>query len=132
MLYEQIISANGRITYKPHVPPHVSMPEIEQAEMVTLLSTLTLSMLMSIEDQLPPHKTLARKIRDVETAIQELARLNYAPLSDDLINVGTQAWNGAIRAMQEGLGHSTTHKDPLPTMPKGHEAHRAPLLLAHA
>lgn len=94
----------GKATrYIEHVPAPVIMPEIGQAQVVTLLSALTISMLISVEEQLPPHATLVRRIKKVEEAVKELAQLNAAPLDEHLVEVGVCAWNGAIKAMQEGL-----------------------------
>jgi hypothetical protein len=79
------------------------MPEIENKQIVTLLSALTISMLMSISEQMPPHATLARRIKGVEESIKSLAQLNGEPLDPDLVEVGVGCWNAAIHAMQEGL-----------------------------
>lgn len=83
---------------KPY--PH---PEIPSDQMMTLLATLTLSMLMSVEDQLPPHARAAREIRNVETSVLNLARLVGKPLDEDLVNAGVAGWNSALEAMQNRL-----------------------------
>jgi len=70
---------------------------------VTLLTTLTISMLISVYDQLPPSDILHRKIRNVEREVRDLAKLNCEPLNPNLVDVGVMAWNGAIHAMQVGL-----------------------------
>ena len=101
-LYERK-QAGKSVRYIEHVPEKINMPDIEQAQVVTLLATLSLSMLISVEEQLPPHATLVRKIRKVEEAIKDLATLNCAPLDDQLVDVGVDAWNAAIFAMQEKL-----------------------------
>ena len=92
--------ANGR--YKEHVP-QIVMPEIEEKQMVTLLTALTISMLASVYDQLPKHAILHRKIVKVEEPIRDLAKLNCEPLDPRLVDVGVMAWNGAINGMQAGL-----------------------------
>ena len=92
-----------RTTYVPYVAPDNSMHEIEHEQMITLLTTLTISMLMSIEAQLPSHARVAREIKNVEQAVIKLAKLNAKPLDDVLINIGCVAWNRAITSMQEGL-----------------------------
>ena len=101
-LYEKI--QVGKATrYKEHVPTPIVMPEIEQAQMVTLLYTLTMSMLISVKDQLPPHATLARRIKGVEESIKQLARLNAEPMDEVLVDVGVDGWNAAIYSMQARL-----------------------------
>lgn len=103
-LYEKHISAAGKVSYREHVPAPVVMPEIESAQVVTLLSALTISMLMSVSEQLPPHAALARRVRGVEDAVKLLAQLNGAPLDPMLVDIGVGAWNSAMHSMQAGLG----------------------------
>jgi len=102
-LYEK--QPNGR--YKEHVPKPINMPEIDTEQVVTLLSALTISMLISVEDQLPRHAALARRVQGVEEAVKKLALLNGAALDPKLIDAGVAAWNGAIHAMQRGLSGTT-------------------------
>lgn len=91
------------VRYRPYVAPDNTMHEIEHEQMVTLLATLTISMLMSIEAQLPPHARVAREIKNVEQAVVRLAKLNAKPLDEVLVNIGCVAWNSAISTMQRGL-----------------------------
>lgn len=102
-LYEKITNGK-RTTYKPYVPPQINMPEIEQSQIVTLLSALTMSMLMSVQNQLPEHAKLARTIKGVVDAVRALAKLNAEPLQAELVDVGVSAWNAAIQDMQIKLG----------------------------
>ena len=103
-LYERTTSPAGRVTYRPYVPPNNSMMEIPQEQVVTLLTTLTVSMLMSVSGQMPDHAKAAREIKKVEQAVLGLAKLNAGPLDEDLVNIGVACWNSAIRTMQEQLG----------------------------
>jgi hypothetical protein len=102
VLYEKIM-VGKKTTYREYDPPLPSMEFIETDQMITLLTTLTISMLMSIEQQLTSHSRIAREIRNVEAAVVKLAKLNAAPLDDDLVNVGIAAWNDTIHSMQAGL-----------------------------
>lgn len=102
-LYERSISPAGRVTYRPYVPPNNSMMEIPQEQVVTLLTTLTISMLMSVSDQMPSHARAAREIKGVEQAVLKMAKLNAAPLDEHLVNIGVACWNSAIQTMQEQL-----------------------------
>lgn len=77
--------------------------EIPQDQMITLLATLTLSMLMSIEDQLPKHARAAREIRNTEEAVRRLAKLNAKPMDDRLVEAGVAGWNAALYEMQRKL-----------------------------
>ena len=101
-LYEKVM-VGKRTTYREHNPEIPKMQEIEQSQVVTLLTTLTISMLMTVEEQLPPHARVAREVKNVEAAVIRLAKLNAEPLEPHLVEVGVLAWNSAIHAMQAGL-----------------------------
>ena len=101
-LYEKVM-VGKRTTYKEHIQQPINMPEIEHKQMVTLLTALTISMLMSVEQQLPYHSKFCREIKNVESAVVRLAKLNAEPLDNTLVDVGVAAWNGAIAAMQKKL-----------------------------
>lgn len=101
-LYEKVMIGK-RTTYREHIPAPIVMPEIEHKQVTTLLTALTLSMLISVYEQLPGHSTMTRKIKKVEDAIRDLAKLNCEPLDPQLVEVGVKAWNGAIKSMQDGL-----------------------------
>lgn len=102
-LYEKV-QTGKRVSYRPYQPPDNSMMELSTEQMSTLLATLTISMLMSVEAQLPNHSRFAREVANVENAVKKLAQLNGKPLDDKLIDVGVVAWNSAIRSMQFMLG----------------------------
>lgn len=102
VLYEKVMIGQ-RTTYREYVPPDNSMHEIEHEQMVTLLATLTISMVMSIESQLPDHTKFARELKLLEQAIVRFAKLNAKPLDDVLVSIGCVAWNKAISTMQQGL-----------------------------
>lgn len=102
MLYEKVM-VGKKTTYRPYTVPDTSMHLIESGQMVTLLATLTMSMLMSVEKQLPSHSKVTTEIKRTEDAISRLAKLTAKPLDDALVNIGVQAWNSAISSMQEGL-----------------------------
>ncbi len=101
-LYEKTMQGN-RVRYVEYVPKPYPHPEIERSKMVTLLATLTMSMLMSVEDQLPKHARMAREIRNVENAVRNLARMVGKPLDEELVNAGVDGWNSAIQTMQSRL-----------------------------
>lgn len=98
-LYEKVMKGQ-RTTYVPHVPPDPRLFEIPQEQMITLLVSLTISMLMTVEGQLPDHSRAAREIKGVEQAVIRLAKLNAQPLDPELVEVGVAAWNSAIFTMQ--------------------------------
>lgn len=101
-LYERIMQGK-KTTYREHIPKKIEMPEIEQNQVTTLLYALSISMLMSVREQLPAHALVARKVKAVEDAIVSLSAITAVPMDEDLVTVGVQAWNGAIHSMQAGL-----------------------------
>lgn len=78
--------------------------EVPQEQMVTLLATLTTATLISIEEQLPDHSRYGRQVRRVEESLVALAKLVGKPLSDELVAVGVNAWNAAVKQIQDDLG----------------------------
>lgn len=79
------------------------MKEVESDVMITLLASLAISTLMSIEQQLPPHSRKATAIKKVEDSISKLAALTGKPLDPLLVEIGVNAWNASLTTMQEGL-----------------------------
>ena len=105
-LYEKITSPNGRVSYREHTPAAPDLladQQVDTEQVVTLLTTLTISMLMSISGQLLPHMKLTREVKELEQAVLRFAKLNCAKLDPALVDVGVRSWNAAIKAMQEGL-----------------------------
>jgi hypothetical protein len=74
--------------------------EIEDGVIINLLSSLVISLLISIEQQIPPHKKKARAIIKVEDAIRELAQLNAEPITEELLICGVKIWNKCIEELQ--------------------------------
>ena len=101
-LYEKI-QTGKRVSYKLHTPDTLKMETIDANKVITLMATLTMSMLLSVEQTLESHSRIARELRNTEEAIARLARLNAAPLEPELIDIGLKAWNSAIYEMQRGL-----------------------------
>ena len=103
-LYEKIMQGK-RTTYREYKPEAGVLPDmvIESEEVITILTTLVISMLMAIENQLAPHMKLSRETKLLEQAVLRYATLNRAKLEPALIDVGVDAWNAAIKAVQQGL-----------------------------
>lgn len=106
-LYEKVITGK-RTSYKPFTPPQILVDDVDQSEMITLLTSLTISTLMTVEKQFPHHARLPREIKNVEGAIVRLAKLNASPLDDYLVKVGVTAWNDAIKSIQSSLSGVST------------------------
>ena len=81
----------------------VSEAQIEDGVIVNLLASLVISLLISIEQQIPPHKTKARAVRKVEDALRDLAKLNSLPITANLLKVGVKLWNKCIEELQDVL-----------------------------
>lgn len=104
-LYEKTISPAGRASYKEYHPGNTQIEDmkIESEEVITILTTLTISMLMNIEQQLAPHMKLSRETKLLEQAVLRYAKLNGAKLDPRYIEAGVEGWNAAVSAIQEGL-----------------------------
>lgn len=79
------------------------MEEIEDGIIVNLLASLVISLLISIEQQIPPHKRKVRAVQKVREAIRELAQLNSLPLTEELVHSGVKIWNKCIEELQTTL-----------------------------
>jgi hypothetical protein len=100
-LYERI-ETGKRVSYKPHNPYYTDqLLELEQEQVISLLTTFTLAMLMSVSAQCVSHSRAAREIRKVEEAIIGLAKLNPKGIDETTILLGTKAWNSAIKSIAE-------------------------------
>lgn len=105
MLYEKIISPSGRVTYKEYNPSNEGFDnmEVEVAEIVSIMSTLIISLTKLMSDQLEPSDILHRKIRNVGNELIELARVGFIKPQGLMVDIGVEAWNAAIKAIQEGM-----------------------------
>jgi len=77
--------------------------EIEDGIVINLLASLVISLLISIEQQIPAHKRKARAVVKVEESIRELAQLNSLPITEELVGVGIKIWNRCIEELQISL-----------------------------
>jgi hypothetical protein len=104
-LYEKTTSPAGRVSYREHSPATdiIEDKEIEPGQVVTILSTLVISMLMSVSGQLVPHSKIGRETVLLENAVLRYAKLNGNKVDPATVEVGVQAWNAAVVAMQAGL-----------------------------
>ena len=104
-LYEKITSASGRVTYKEHKPATDILDDrqIEPEQVVAILTTLMLSIMMSVSEQLAPHTKISRETKLLEQALVRYAQLNGGKLDPAHVDVGVQAWNAAVKAIQDGL-----------------------------
>jgi len=104
-LYKKITSPSGRNTYQEYNPAIeiISDKEITSEQVVTIMATLNISMLMAISGQLLPHTRLGRETKLLEQAIVRYAGLNGGKLDPELVEVGVEAWNAAVKAIQSGL-----------------------------
>lgn len=103
MLYEKHISPKGKITYTPYNPTVMPDMQIETEQVVAIFSALTISMLISLSDQLPKHTKIAREMDLLSNAIARFGKTTGEKLNPDHIDVGVLAWNAAVQAVQIGL-----------------------------
>lgn len=77
--------------------------DLDDRELTTLAATIGMCILIGLERHIPKHKAVGRKIRVVEDAINDLARLNGCRLSPELSAAGVEAWGAAMEKLQEIL-----------------------------
>lgn len=70
--------------------------EMDNKQILTLAATIGTCVLIGLEQHLPPHAALARKIRSVESSLQGLGALTGTLLDDKMIDIGTNAWGKAM------------------------------------
>lgn len=105
ILYEKTTTPAGRTSYKEYNPTNIVTPdlEIEAAEVVSILTTMMVSIFQMMENQLPPTDILHRKIRNAKKELTALAAIGYTKPKDGMVDVGVEAWNAAVNAIQTGV-----------------------------
>lgn len=71
--------------------------EMTDNQVLSLAATIATCCLVGLEQHLPAHKAMARKIQDLEKAIIGLSNLNGQQLDEKMVDIGTGAWGSAMR-----------------------------------
>ena len=102
-LYIKHTSPKGRVTYQPF--PHVenASMELDNKEVVTILTSVGMCLTQSITRFLPYHSRINRNVTDVEKALLKLSKGAAGPLDEHLIQVGASGFNAAVQAICDGL-----------------------------
>lgn len=103
MLYEKNITPKGKVSYKEWNPEALPDVQIDTAQLVAIFSAMSISMLVSLGEQLPKHARIARECEILSQAIGRWGNATGEPLNGDLLEIGVQAWKSAILAVQVGL-----------------------------
>ena len=98
-LYQKVVSKNGKVTYKEYTN-EVSL-DLDNKQMLMLAATIGTCCLIGLEQHLPNHSALSRKIRDVENSIMSLSSLCGTELDSEMITVGTGAWGAAMEYLAD-------------------------------
>ncbi len=77
--------------------------ELTDNQVLTLAGTIGTCMLIGLEQHLPPHKALARKIQAVEKAIAGLYGLIGEPVDGPMIDIGARCWGAAMKELAKEL-----------------------------
>lgn len=102
-LYVKSVSEKGKVTYLPYVPSTRAEIEIDNRQLATLAGTIGLCTLIGLERHLPQHAMLSRKIKALENAIIDLAKLGGKELDQRMTNAGVEAWGAAVQKLAEVL-----------------------------
>lgn len=102
-LFTKNISPKGKVSYAPYNPAVMPDMQVEPEQVVAIFSALSISMLISLSDQLPKHSKIARELDLLSNAIARFGKVTGEPLNPDYIETGVLAWNAATQAVQIGL-----------------------------
>jgi hypothetical protein len=115
VLYEKV-TVGKRVRYIEHVSAE-DIPfqaEFTNEELVSLAVYLGTTMLMQLEQQLPPTKTNARNIRRVTDAILLLATGFGGPIKGEMINYWWRIWIDTIKRAESELTEKVKSKEVAP------------------
>jgi len=70
---------------------------MDNEQLITLVAAMTICFLAGIEKQLDGKSAVAGRIRKVEDALGSLAALNGSKLPEEMLVLGTNAYNHAIK-----------------------------------
>jgi len=102
-LYEKVITGK-RTTYRPYVQPAARAEmELDNGQVATLAGTIGMCTLISLERHLPEHAMLSRRIKAIETAIVECAKLGGKTIDRRMTDAGVVAWGAAVQKLAEVL-----------------------------
>ncbi|MDY0037966.1 MAG: hypothetical protein RBS05_18805 [Zoogloea oleivorans] len=103
-LYRRI-EQGKRVRYEPWTERYRGKLDLEDAELMTILSGLVVGLLIQVEEHYPAHSRLKREIVKVENAVVSMARAagTVNEPSAKMVTIATLAWNSAIQAMEEAL-----------------------------
>ncbi len=80
-----------------------NMQTIDDRIVNNLLASLIISLISSLEKQIPEHSRKARALRKVEESIKELGSLHTMEISPEIAMVGARLWNQLLLGLQEFL-----------------------------
>lgn len=75
--------------------------DLTDAQLATLAAAIGTCSLMCLSAHLPPHKLLARKLKALEEAIIDLAKLGGGVLPENVVNAGGYGWVAAVDKIAE-------------------------------
>lgn len=105
-LFSKTTTAGGRNIYRRYVPTTDVDIFIDDLQINTLVSTIAVCWLSSIQAQLQQIKkgsALATRIRAVEESITKMAQLVSGKCDDKIYDAGTKAWTAALVTLQQEL-----------------------------
>lgn len=79
------------------------MQTIDDRIVNNLLASLVISLVSSLEKQIPDHSRKARVLRKVEEALKELGSLHTMEMSPEVAIVAAKLWNRLLVELQEFL-----------------------------
>ena len=70
--------------------------QMTDRQVLTLAASIATCCMVGLEQHMPPHAAIARKVRECEKALMGLAALTGQTLDEDMVDIGTGAWGAAM------------------------------------
>lgn len=83
--------------------------EMDNEQLLTLAASIAICCLAGLEQHMPHHSALGRKVKAVEEAIAGLAALNASKLPEDVLVLGTRAWGHTMKYVANNIKEKVAH-----------------------
>lgn len=99
-LYRRI-EQGKRVRYEPY-SPEIDDIDLTEAQILSMVGSLGVTVIAQYENMIPPHKLNARKIKAVKEKILDLFQGTGQKLDEAMVNYWIDCWNLAAMTMSKG------------------------------
>lgn len=95
------LAKNVNVPVAPHCPEKDVFEGFDNEQIITLVGSIGMMMIMTLEKNLPPHSLLKRKekVLDVQKAMMELFKGLGSKLNEDTVTYWSKVWNETWNAV---------------------------------